>query len=202
LSYNTLYVVELGCLSVNMLILQIFLILTLTTVITTFLSPVYSQGASNNASDNKLQDNSTNTTVTSAAVQNNQDKSKKEISNEKIVRNFYNDVFIAKNASAAINYLEPNYIQHNPNVPTGREALINVFTKIFQQNPNFNTQIQRIYTDGDHVIVHSFSLSKSSSNAIVDIYRINDNGKIAEHWDVIQPIPTKPANNNTMFYLK
>ena len=184
-----------------MLILQIFLILTLTTVITTFLSPVYSQGASNNASDNKLQDNSTNTTTTSEA-QNNQDKSQKEISNEKIVRNFYNDVFIAKNASAAINYLEANYIQHNPNVPTGREAFINVFTKIFQQNPNFNTQIQRIYTDGDYVIVHSFSPSKGSSNAIVDIYRINNNGKIAEHWDVIQPIPNKPANNNTMFYLK
>src|SRR3954452_12646352 len=174
-----------------MLILQIFLTLTLTTVITTFLSPVYSQGASNNTSDNKLQDNSTNTTTTSA-VQNNQDKSQKEISNEKIVRNFYNDVFIAKNASAAINYLEANYIQHNPNVPTGREAFINVFTKIFQQNPNFNTQIQRIYTDGDYVIVHSFSPSKGSGNAIVDIYRINNNGKIAEHWDLIQPYLTSP----------
>jgi len=175
--------------------------LTLTTVITTFLSPVYSQSASNNASDNKLKNNSTNTTTTLAA-QNNQDKSQKEISNEKIVRNFYNDVFIAKNASAAINYLEENYIQHNPNVQTGRDAFINAFTEIFQQNPNFNTQIQRIYTDGDYVIVHSFSPSKGSGNAIVDIYRINNNGKIEEHWDVIQPIPSKPANNNTMFYLK
>jgi predicted SnoaL-like aldol condensation-catalyzing enzyme len=46
-----------------------------------------------------------------------------------IVRNFYKDVFIAKNASAAVNYLEENYIQHNPNVPTGREAFINVLLK-------------------------------------------------------------------------
>ena len=184
----------------NLIILQILLIFTLTTMITTSLSQVYSQGASNNVSDNKLHDNSTNTTTSS--TQNNQDKSQKEISNENIVRNFYKDVFIAKNASAAVNYLEENYIQHNPNVPTGREAFINVFTKIFQQNPGFSTQIKRIYTDGDYVIVHSFSPSKDSSNAIVDIYRIDNNRKIAEHWDVIQPIPGKPANNNTMFYLK
>ena len=184
----------------NRLVLQILLLLTLITILITFLSPVYSQGASNNASASNPQDNAINTT-TSAASQNNQDKSEKEISNEKIIRNFYNDVFIAKNASAAVNYLEENYIQHNPNFPTGREAFINAFTKIFQQNPGFSTQIQRIYTDGDYVIVHSFS-PRGSGNAVVDIYRINDNGKIAEHWDVIQPIPSHPANNNTMFYLK
>jgi predicted SnoaL-like aldol condensation-catalyzing enzyme len=184
----------------NIFILQIFLIFSVTTMITTSLSQVYSQGASNNVSDNKLHDNSTNATTSMA--QHNQDKSQKEISNENIVRNFYTDVFIAKNASAAVNYLEENYIQHNPNVPTGREAFINIFTKIFQQNPGFSTQIQRIYTDGDYVIVHSFSPSKGSGNAIVDIYRINNNGKIAEHWDIIQPIPSKPANNNTMFYTK
>jgi len=110
-------------------------------MLTTFLSPVYSQGASNNASASNPQDNAINTT-TSAASQNNQDKSEKEISNEKIIRNFYDDVFIAKNASAAVNYLEENYIQHNPNFPTGREAFVNAFTKIFQQNPGFSTQIK------------------------------------------------------------
>jgi predicted SnoaL-like aldol condensation-catalyzing enzyme len=41
-----------------------------------------------------------------------------------------------------------------------------------------------------------------TGNALVDIYRVNDNGKIAEHWDVIiQQIPKNSANNNTMFYL-
>jgi predicted SnoaL-like aldol condensation-catalyzing enzyme len=54
---------------------------------------------------------------------NSQDKSEKEIRDEKTVREFHNNVFIAKNASAAVNYLEEDYIQHNPNVPTGREGV-------------------------------------------------------------------------------
>jgi len=58
----------------------------------------------------------------------------KEIGNEKIVREFYNNVFDAKNASAAVNYLDEDYIQHNPTVTTGREAFINAFTQIFEQN--------------------------------------------------------------------
>jgi predicted SnoaL-like aldol condensation-catalyzing enzyme len=41
-----------------------------------------------------------------------------------------------------------------------------------------------------------------TGNAVVDIYRVNDNGKSAEHWDVIQQIPSESANNNTMFYLR
>ena len=57
-----------------------------------------------------------------------QDESEKEIRNEKTVSEFHNNVFIAKNASAAFNYLEEDYIQHNPNVPTGREGFINAFT--------------------------------------------------------------------------
>jgi predicted SnoaL-like aldol condensation-catalyzing enzyme len=52
---------------------------------------------------------------------NSQDKSEKEIRNERTVREFHN--IIAKNASAAVNYLEEDYIQHNPNVPTGREGV-------------------------------------------------------------------------------
>ena len=76
-------------------------------------------------------------------------------------------MFLAKNASAAVNYLEEDYIQHNPNVPTGREAFINAFTQIFKQNPSCSTQIKRIYADGDYVIVHSFSPMGPVGSAIV-----------------------------------
>ena len=156
---------------------------------------IYSQENNNSTFDNSI----LNITVT--AADHDQDRSDKEIRNDKIVREFYNKVFFAKNASAAANYLEEDYIQHNPNVPTGREAFINAFTLIFEQSPNFSTQIQKIYTDGDYVIVHSFAPIGDTGNSIVDIYRVNDNGKIAEHWDVLQQIPSNQANNNTMFYL-
>jgi predicted SnoaL-like aldol condensation-catalyzing enzyme len=154
--------------------------------------------SNNNASQNQNQTQNNPNPITT----NTPDKSEKEIRNEKIVRDFYNKVFLAKNASAAVNYLEQDYIQHNPNVATGRQAFINAFTQIFKQNPNFSTQIKRIYTDGNSVIVHSFSPRGPAGSAIVDIYRLNDDGKIAEHWDVIQQIPSKSANNNTMFYLQ
>ncbi len=157
---------------------------------------IHSQETSNSAFYNNIQNS---TAITSG---HNQDRSDKEIRNDKIVREFYEKVFFARNATAATNYLEEDYIQHNPNVPTGREAFINAFALIFEQSPNFSTQIQRIYTDGDYVIVHSFAPIGDTGNSIVDIYRVNDNGKIAEHWDVLQQIPSNPANNNTMFYLK
>jgi predicted SnoaL-like aldol condensation-catalyzing enzyme len=161
----------------------------------------YGQNISNN-NDASQNQNQTQNNPNPNTTANTPDKSEKEIRNEKIVRDFYNKVFLAKNASAAVNYLEQDYIQHNPNVATGRQAFINAFTQIFKQNPDFSTQIKRIYTDGNSVIVHSFSPRGPAGSAIVDIYRLNDDGKIAEHWDVIQQIPSKSANNNTMFYLQ
>ncbi len=184
-------------------ILVLLPLLLATILLTAFINnsiAVYGQNItnSNDASQNQNQTQNNPKPITTA---NTPDKSEKEIRNEKIVRDFYNKVFLAKNASAAVNYLEQDYIQHNPNVATGRQAFINAFTQIFKQNPNFSTQIKRIYTDGNYVIVHSFSPREPAGSAIVDIYRLNDDGKIAEHWDVIQQIPGKSANNNTMFYL-
>jgi predicted SnoaL-like aldol condensation-catalyzing enzyme len=186
-------------------ILVLLPLLLATILLTAFINnsiAVYGQNitnSNNNASQNQNQTQNNPNPITTA---NTPDKSEKEIRNEKIVRDFYNRVFLAKNASAAVNYLEQDYIQHNPNVATGRQAFINAFTQIFKQNPNFSTQIKRIYTDGNYVIVHSFSPKGPAGSAIVDIYRLNDDGKIAEHWDVIQQIPSKSANNNTMFYLQ
>jgi predicted SnoaL-like aldol condensation-catalyzing enzyme len=131
------------------------------------------------------------------------DGSQKENKNENIVREFIKNVFDSKNASAAADYIVENYIQHNPFIPTGREAFINFFTKFFSLNPDSSQEIKRIYTDGDYVLVHHSSQSNNTNNtesAIIDIYRLNNSGKIVEHWDVIQQIPPSSANNNTMFY--
>ena len=156
------------------------------------------------------QDNNNITTITGIKQDNislnipdtevSQDRSQKENKNENIVREFYKNVFDAKNASAAADYIVENYIQHNPFVPTGREAFTNFFTKFFSMNPVSSSEIKRIYADGDYVLVNHSSQSNNTESAIIDIYRLNNSGKIVEHWDVIQQIPPSSANNNTMFY--
>jgi predicted SnoaL-like aldol condensation-catalyzing enzyme len=67
-------------------------------------------------------------------------------------------------------------------------------------NPVSSSEIKRIYADVDYVLVHHSSQSNNTESAIIDIYRLNNSGKIVEHWDVIQQIPPSSANNNTMLY--
>ena len=112
-------------------ILALLPLLLSTILLTAFINnsiAVYGQNitnSNNNISQNQNQrQNNPNPTTTT----NTPDKSEKEIKNEEIVMQFYNNVFFAKNASAAANYLEQDYIQHNPTVSTGREAF-NAFTQ-------------------------------------------------------------------------
>ena len=72
---------------------------------------------------------------------------------------------------------------------------------IMANHPDAHGEIKRVFADGDYVILHSHwhGLSdKPRGEAVVDIFRWED-GKVVEHWDVIQPVPEKAANNNTMF---
>ena len=133
------------------------------------------------------QDNNNITTITGIKQDNvsltipdtevSQDRSQKENKNENIVREFYKNVFDAKNASATADYIVENYIQHNPFVPTGREAFISFFTKFFNMNPVSSSEIKRIYADGDYVLVHHSSQSNNTESAIIDLYWLNNSGK-------------------------
>ncbi|MBS9806366.1 ester cyclase [Bacillus toyonensis] len=126
--------------------------------------------------------------------------SKENEKNKKMVVDFYNEVFNKHNIDIIPTYVGEEYKQHNPFVADGRKAFIDFFKEDFVKNPNSSAEIKRVVAEGDTVALHVHSRTNSQDKgvAIVDIFRIKD-GKIVEHWDVIQEVPSEAANNNTMF---
>ena len=117
-----------------------------------------------------------------------------------MVVDFYNEVFNKHNIDIIPKYVSEDYKQHNPFVADGRKAFMDFFKEDFVKNPNSSAEIKRVVAEGDTVALHVYSRTNSQDKgvAIVDIFRIKD-GKIVEHWDVIQEIPSEAANDNTMF---
>ena len=120
--------------------------------------------------------------------------------NKKAVVEFYNKAINEKDFEAARKYMGGKYIQHNPNAADGPEGLKGFVNFLKDKFPNNRSEIKRIFADGDYVIVHVHAVREPGTrgNAIIDIFKL-ENGKIVEHWDVVQPIPEKPANTNGMF---
>ncbi|PEP04661.1 pyruvate kinase [Bacillus wiedmannii] len=117
-----------------------------------------------------------------------------------MVVDFYNEVFNKHDIDIIPKYVSEDYKQHNPFVSDGRKAFMDFFKEDFVKNPNSSAEIKRVVVEGDTVALHVHSRTNSQDKgvAIVDIFRIK-NGKIVEHWDVIQEIPNEAANDNTMF---
>ncbi len=100
-------------------------------------------------------------------------------------------------------WVHPDYIQHNPNAPTGRDATLEVLEAAVRNNPELTHDVKRvIYGDEDLVAVHHHFRRKREERgwAVVDILRI-ENGYVVEHWDVMQelPDPANAKNDNGMF---
>jgi predicted SnoaL-like aldol condensation-catalyzing enzyme len=120
---------------------------------------------------------------------------------KEMVTTFYRMVFEAHRVKEAFDlYVGPTYKQHNPRVPDGAAASIKFLADRFETNPQATNKIIRTIADGDLVAVHVHSTLNPDDRgrAIVDIFRVQD-GKIVEHWDVIQPVPEETANSNGMF---
>ena len=120
--------------------------------------------------------------------------------NKKTVRAFEDAALNQKDFEAASKYLGPRYTQHNPAAADGPEGLKAYIAFLKEKFPNNHSEIKHIFADGDYVIVHDHAVREPGTrgNAIVNIYKL-ENGKVVEHWDVIQPIPEKAANDNGMF---
>jgi predicted SnoaL-like aldol condensation-catalyzing enzyme len=115
--------------------------------------------------------------------------------NKRLVYDFWREVFEAGHMELADKYMAESYVQHNPNVPTGRGAFVEFFTKVKKPKPieaKVSAPLVSITAEGNMVVL-SFvreltdpkDPSKTYTTTWFDMFRI-ENGKIAEHWDPAQ----------------
>lgn len=143
-------------------------------------------------------------------VQNNRDSclfEPKVFWMEKLLRNknnvmaFYDLMFNQCKPREAMHlYAGAEYIQHNPHVADGKHGFINYFERMQQQYPGKKVEFKRIIAEGDYVVLHCHQTWPSCPDyAGIDIFRLDDQGKVIEHWDVLQTIPETSENTNGMF---
>ncbi|EQA37613.1 SnoaL-like polyketide cyclase [Leptospira inadai serovar Lyme str. 10] len=126
--------------------------------------------------------------------------SNKEAFHKRIVLEFYEAAINRKDYDRASTFLGTRYIQHNQTAADGKDGLRKFLAFLKEKFPNSRSEIKKVFTDGDYVILHVHAVREPGTKgiAIMDIFRMQD-GKIVEHWDVHEEISSTPANDNGMF---
>jgi predicted SnoaL-like aldol condensation-catalyzing enzyme len=123
--------------------------------------------------------------------------------NKKNVVAFYNAVLNEKDFEKAKTYVGATYIQHNPIGADGLDGIKGFINFLREKFPNNKSEIKRVFAEGNYVIVHVHAVREPGQrgNAIFDLFRLDDDGKVLEHWDAVQPIPDPATalNKNGMF---
>lgn len=113
---------------------------------------------------------------------------------------FYRTAYLGDPKKAVALYVGAEYIQHNPLVGEGKDSFIEYFTKMAEKYPEKSIDFVRAVAEDDLVALHTHQVWPGNDQYVtMDFFRLDQNGKIVEHWDSIQGVPTESKNGNAMY---